>query len=70
MNHREFLCDVCGKTTDLDDKFVEAMPRPSDPHEIVATMWYCPDCHAEGWGRSVEDVKKAYPESEGYSFNL
>ena len=37
-------CDFCGREYDVALRRVVAMPRPSDPTELVATMWGCGRC--------------------------
>lgn len=44
MNENMATCDYCEVEFDLGDRHVAALPRPSDPSEIVAVMWACPSC--------------------------
>lgn len=37
-------CDRCGDPYPVQDRHVVALPRPSDPDELCAVMWYCPEC--------------------------
>ena len=39
-----FECDFCQAQVPLKDKHYALQARPSDPSEIVAVMWGCPDC--------------------------
>jgi rubredoxin len=40
----DFDCDFCGRTTDMALRRPVCQPRPSDPTELVATLWLCPAC--------------------------
>lgn len=37
-------CDLCDKPFPTEQRRVHYQPRPSDPTELVATMWACPRC--------------------------
>lgn len=39
-------CDFCDAEYDIRYRHVVAFARPSDQHELVATMWGCGKCDA------------------------
>lgn len=55
-------CDFCGKEFEMALRHCVALPRPSDPQELVAVMWACPTCGikeklptASALGKAVEE---------------
>jgi hypothetical protein len=52
----EEQCDGCNKTYDRNERHVVARPRPSDPRELVAVMWFCPECGEQQGLPSAEQV--------------
>jgi hypothetical protein len=70
-------CDYCEAEFPMQDRWVAAMRRPSDPSELVAVMWACPPCgEANGLQspevidaieRGIEDGE-AVPGYEGIYF--
>ena len=44
MSDDTFVCDFCEVRHPMDLRHVVALPRPSDPDELVAVMWGCGAC--------------------------
>lgn len=38
------ICDFCGWSLDYEFRRIVAVPSPTDPSELVATMWACTSC--------------------------
>jgi hypothetical protein len=58
-------CDNCGKDFPVIDRHVNAHPRPSNPQELTATLWFCPSCGEKSGLPSADDVLNAIDESDG-----
>ena len=51
-----FDCDYCGAEVPMQDRYVAAMPRPSDPTELCAVLWTCAPCGIAGGLTSPQDI--------------
>jgi predicted RNA-binding Zn-ribbon protein involved in translation (DUF1610 family) len=52
-------CDECGKEFPIADRYVAVKERPSDPRELVAVMWFCPECGKEQGLQTAGQVTEA-----------
>ena len=59
-----FVCDFCQAAHPHYDRVVVALPRPSDPDELVAVMWGCGLCEASIDLPSATEVIKAVTDTE------
>lgn len=61
-----FECDGCQAQVDDDEKYVVRLPRPSDPTDMCAVLWFCTECGEPqakpgvcmteaGWDEWIED---------------
>lgn len=57
-----FICDQCDQSAPMSARWAALTPRPSDPSEIVAVMWFCADC-GQRWGADeVAEVERLFDE--------
>jgi hypothetical protein len=52
-----FDCDYCDKPVPMQDRYVAATPRPSDPTELVAVLWTCGPCGRAGKLTSPQEIE-------------
>jgi hypothetical protein len=62
-------CDNCGEDFEVIDRHVNAHPRPSDPTDLVATLWFCPSCGEEAGWPTAEDILNAVDETDMWQGN-
>ena len=58
-----FECDFCSRSHPHHDRVVVAMPRPSDPAELVAVMWGCGNCESSFELPSANSIFDAVEET-------
>ena len=59
-----FVCDYCNRSHPTHDRVVVALPRPSDPDELVAVMWGCGLCEDSVMLPSATEVTEAIEETQ------
>jgi len=57
-------CDFCGQEFSTAERHVVTQRRPSDPTDLVSTMWACPDCGAKNNLPSVQQVWTDFENGE------
>ena len=67
---RTTTCDFCDTRFPVSERRVVALPRPSDPSELVAVMWGCGSCeHSRDLPTPVEIEQQVESgEREGIAF--
>lgn len=55
-------CDLCDAETPFRTRWAHLTLRPSDPTEVVATIWACPPCGASNGLMSVDEAERLFEE--------
>ena len=57
-------CDRCEIEFKMEERHVSALPRPSNPSEIVAVLWYCPECGKKDGLPTAKEIVEAVEEGK------
>jgi hypothetical protein len=57
-----FICDHCEQDAPINARWAALTPRPSDPSELVAVMWFCADCGPRWGADEVSEVERLFDE--------
>jgi hypothetical protein len=55
-------CDFCDAETPFASRWAHLTPRPSDPTEVVATLWTCPPCGEQHGLIAVTEAERLFDE--------